>query len=98
MRSTSLLLLLAASLSQAAEVYLHPPLHFPSRLSAHNGWLALSHHLGLESFDNVGTGYGEVLKEQTFVGKLGDGILLSLDEAVSKGDKQLCTVFLLLLT
>ena len=78
MRSLGVCILLSG-LSQAVQLYLHPPSLLPSIISPEHATLVLSRHLGLDLFDSAGD-YGGVPDEQPFVGQgESDAMLLSLD-------------------
>lgn len=80
--------------ASAVTVYLHPPptTAVPSQLDTRHASLALAHHLGLEKFEQIGTGDGVwdggalTAEQEGVVGTAPkNGLLVTLSEADAKG-------------
>ena len=108
MRPLSLVLLAVGLVSPtlAVTVYLYPPpsTAVPAQLDTRHASLALAHHLGLEKFEQIGTGDGVweggalTAEQEGVVGTAPkNGLLVTLSEADAKGELAICfNVFSLL--
>jgi hypothetical protein len=99
MKSTAFVLLLVG-LSRAVDVYLSPPSVLPPSLNPDKASFAISRHLGLEAFEPIdlqGESFTDVFNEHQFVGRgSSNAVLLTMDEAVAKGECQMVPVVLVL--
>lgn len=92
---TASICLLLAGASRAVDVYLSPaPFLRSSTLAPDHASLAISRHLGLESFEPLGAGnevFADLFAEKPFVGQgQKDGLILTIDEEDAKGTFSYC--------